>query len=461
MDEHYAKQASFSEIIKHKGFINLWLNQVLVQLTYNSLNFALLVWVFRLTDSSTAVSTLLFAVYLPAVLLNYIPGMLVDMVDRRRIIRWANLFMAVSFILLFVFKDSYPSILFLAFLVNVFAQFYIPAEASAIPLIVSRRELMAANSLFSMTLFSTFLLGFGLTGPIMNHLGIELVFILGSLILFIAFLLTFSFPKIVNPQTSQTERLKQAWRKKEFQVMKQLSIDEIKKSTELIRGKLAVFVSLLILAFVQVGIGILGALIPSFFEKTLHVNATDASYVLILPLGVGMVLGGFLIGKFGYRFPRRTIVGGAILTAGFLLFVVGLSPLISPAIKYFSTPTPLPFFYQIPLSSILATGSFILGMMMVSIVIPSQTVLQENTPEEVRGKVYALLGVLMSGLTIIPVLVVGVMADYFGTAPIFIAIGGSVALLGVIALRPSFYFKKEHLPYKLREFLGLGHWEEN
>jgi MFS family permease len=154
-------------------------------------------------------------------------------------------------------------------------------------------------------------------------------------------------------------------------------------------------------------------------------------------------------------------VGTAILIGGLLFFSVGAAPLISPATRYFPKPRPLPFTYQIPLSTILAIGSFFLGMMMVSIVVPSQTVLQENTPEDARGKVFSILGVLMSALTLIPILAVGILADTFGTAPIFIAIGGTIALLGFMAIKPSFYFDREHLPYKLREFLGLGHWEKS
>lgn len=68
------KPASLKEILAHRGFVNLWINQILVQLSYNSMNFALLIWVFRLTESNTAVAALMFAVYLPAVILGLFAG---------------------------------------------------------------------------------------------------------------------------------------------------------------------------------------------------------------------------------------------------------------------------------------------------------------------------------------------------------------------------------------------------
>lgn len=453
-------QSSFSDIIHHRGFLNLWINQIFVQLSYNSLNFALLVWVYRLTESSTAVSALLFAVYAPAVIFGLFVGLLTDITDRRKIIRIIDICMAVCFFSLVILKFYYLAVLLIAFLINVLGQFYIPAESSAIPLLVKKDQLLLANSLFSITLYASFLFGFGLSGPLINHLGIDFVFILGGLFLTIAFLMSFRFPSITNAEDEQSRKLKTSLKTFNIPLFKEVAWVEVWKTIQLIRGKVVVIFSLFILASVQVVIAIMGVLIPSFFEKSLQINATDASYVLILPLGAGMVLGGILIGRFGYRVPKRMIVSLSILIGGLLFFSVGAAPLVSPAIKYFPRPRPLPFFYQVPLSTVLAIGSFFLGMMMVSVVVPSQTVLQENTPEAVRGKVFSILGVLMSALTLVPVVAVGVLADIFGTAPLFIAIGGTIALLGFMAIKPNFYFDEEHLPYKLRQFLGLGHWEK-
>ncbi len=66
----------------------------------------------------------------------------------------------------------------------------------------------------------------------------------------------------------------------------------------------------------------------------------------------------------------------------------------------------------------------------------------------------------MSGLALIPVLIAGVSADIFGTTPIFIALGFLTILLGVFGLKPSLFFKEESLSFRVREFLGLGHWED-
>ena len=65
----------------------------------------------------------------------------------------------------------------------------------------------------------------------------------------------------------------------------------------------------------------------------------------------------------------------------------------------------------------------------------------------------------MAGLSLIPVLISGVLADIFGPTPIFISLGVTIISIGLFGLRPNFFFSKKKLPFKVREFLGLGHWD--
>lgn len=455
-----AEKASYSSVIQNRGFLNLWINQVLVQLSYNALNFTLIIWVFKLTDSTTAVSALLFAVYLPAVILGLFSGVLVDLVDRRKIIMMIDFFLALSFFSLIFTKSSYPAILVTAFFVNALGQFYAATEASAIPLIVKRQQLITANSLFSATLYSCFLLGFGLAGPLIGHLGIDFVFSLGGLFLALAFLLSHTFPAIQAVTDSQGRKLLLAIRNKNYREIYGVGIFEIVETISLIRGKLPVLTSIMILAGVQAVIAVLAVLLPAFLERSLHIKSTDASYILIIPLGLGIVSGGIVLGKIGSRLIRRTIIGRGILFGGLLLFLMGIAPIAFPALSYLHIPRPLPFFYQPPLSLIFMVASFLLGLCLVSILVPSQTVLQENTPNQDRGKVFATLGVAMAGLSLIPVLLSGILADIFGPTPIFAGMGVIILLIGLFVLKPSLFFAKKSLPLHVREFLGLGHWED-
>ncbi|MBI2599619.1 MFS transporter [Candidatus Daviesbacteria bacterium] len=454
-----AKNSAFASVIQNRGFLNLWINQILVQLSYNSLNFALIIWVFRLTDSNMAVSALLLAIYLPAVLFGLFSGVLVDITDRRKIIMIINLLLSIAVFVLIPLKMSLLAILLITFFINSLVQFYGTAEVSAIPLIVGKNQLVLANAIFSTTLYTSFLLGFGLAGPLISSVGIDFVFGLAGLLIVIAFLSSLVFPSIKGALDVQGKTLILALKKNNYSKFYEVGLKEIGQTLRLIKGKLPVLSAIAILAGVQVVVGIIAVLAPGFLEKTLRIEATDASYIIVMPLGLGIVAGGVFLGRLGNMLIRRTVVSRAILFAGLLFFLEGISPLISPAISHLPRPRPLPFVTQPPLSAVITVGSFLLGIALVSILVPSQTVLQENTPKEDRGKVFAVLGVAMSGLTLIPVLLSGLLADVFGTTPIFIGLGSVIMLLGLFGLRPSWFFRKENLPLHVREFLGLGHWE--
>ncbi len=452
--------SSYGSVLKHPGFLNLWTNQIIVQFAYNSLNFALILWVFHLTDSNTAVASLLIAIYLPSLLFGMFSGVLVDMIDRKKIIIILDFLMALLVFSLIFFKFSYVLVLIVTFLINSIAQFYFSAESSSLPIVVKKDQLFAANSLFSTTFFSMFLIGFGFSGPIISLFGINFVFFLGSAVLFIAFLLANRFPPLNTKDSSATIKLKKAIKLKKTNIAFEIATDEVKQTIKMIRGKFQISSALIILASMQAIIGALAAILPSFLEKTLQIRTTDVSYIVIIPLGIGMVCGAFLIGKIGNLIPRRLLVGRAVLIAGSMLFLVGLAPIISPAIQHFPRPRAVSFLHQPSLSTTVAVGSLLLGIIVVSIIIPSQTVLQENTSDQDRGKVFGVLMALISGLSLPPILFVGILSDIFGTLPIFIALGGLIAILGFLILKPDFFFEENHLPYKLREFLGLGHWEK-
>lgn len=454
------KSQTYASVLKHKGFLNLWLNQILVQLAYNSLNFALIIWVFRLFDSNIAVSTLVIAIYLPAVIFGLFAGVCIDIMDRRKIIISIDFLLVLLFLALIPFKFTLLPILIIAFLINTLAVFYMPTESSTIPLIVKPEQLYIANSLFSMTQFTMFLLGFGLSGPLLSLFGIDFIFASGAVVLMFATFMAFFLPRISCKPDKDSVKLLKAWQRSNLYKFKEIALSQIKTTFSQIRGKLSVLFSIAILSGVQGVIAIMAVLIPSFMERVLNINATDGSYILIIPLSLGMIIGALAVGKLGYYFSKRRVVTLGVLIAGLLFFSVGAAPLVSPAIKYLPKPQPLPFIYQPSLSTILIFGSFLLGITMVSVIIPSQTVLQQTTKEAERGKVFAVLAAFMSAVALIPTIIVGLLADYFGSMPIFIGVGGTVALLGLFGLKPDFFFEERQLPLKLRQFVGLGHWRK-
>src|SRR5439155_9476856 len=71
--------------------------------------------------------------------------------------------------------------------VSTVTTFFAPAEAAMIPVVVPRRQLLAANGLFTLTLNAAFALGFALLGPLVVTLaGPDVLILLVAVLYLIA-----------------------------------------------------------------------------------------------------------------------------------------------------------------------------------------------------------------------------------------------------------------------------------
>ena len=99
--------------------------------------------------------------------------------------------------------------------------------------------------------------------------------------------------------------------------------------------------------------------------------------------------------------------------------------------------------FKVSLSVLTAVG---LGISVASVIIPSQTLLQEKTPSDLRGRTYSVLGFLMTLSTAIPMLVIATLSDIFG-------IGAIIGLMSIL-LMAGFLFIK----YRADYVLANGSW---
>lgn len=457
-----SEKPTFTSVVSNPGFRSLWINQILVQLAYNTLNFALIVWVFKLVGTHLAVAALMVAIYAPALIFGLFAGVFIDLVDRRKIIIIVDLLLALAFLLFIFIKQSYLLILLNTFFINSLAQFFMPAEGSSIPLLISRRQFFIANSLFSLTLYASFMIGFSIGGPILNNFGINKLFYGGAVLLGLAFAMAQNLPAL---RTYHGKKYDHFFSASNYKHVIRLTQHEIRQTFSFISSRLNVAVAIGLMAAVQGTIGVLAVIMPSFLERVLLIHATDLSYFVIVPLGLGMITGALLVGRLFHGRPRRTLVMPAIVGAGILFIAVGLAPTVAHIFQSTDLPMHLSrprYFLKAPSLAIsLGIIAYFLGFCLVSIVISCQTVLQEHTNEKNRGKIFSVLTVFMTGVSILPTLLAAGLSDLFGVVPIIIGMGVLILLVGLVAMHPSWFFKEELIPYSWREFLGLGHWDEN
>jgi MFS family permease len=419
----------FSHLLRNKAFVILWANQFCLQLSYSMINFAMILWVYELSQKNTTVSLLILFISLPSIFLGTFAGVTADKINRKYIIQVTDVLLAVFFFCFLFVNGSIALIYILALIVSVVSQFFLPAEGATIPTIVSKELLPKANSLFSLTIYASLIVGYTLAGPLISLSGSYVTpFVAAAILATIASIVFTQFPFIPQKvsEFSKTDTYIQSFKR---------SVSEVREGLHYILKHQSILVSILLLTGVQTFVSALSVLIPEYINKILQIPATYASYIIMLPLGLGLISGAFFNGAYARYLSRRKLVEISIIGVSLMLLALASAPVISDFLSnrfvMHVTHFRRPLEHIIGLSSLLAIFSYFLGFFNVSIVIPSQTVMQELTPENMRGRVFGVLNMMMSSISLLPVVLIGPLADWLGTVTLISLIALVVMFVGL------------------------------
>lgn len=394
--------------------------------------YGLTVVIFSQTRSNSAVSILLLTFLVPSVLFSAVAGVYVDRHDRRLILIVTNLLRAGAFGLMVVAHEQ----LAVVYLMNVFVAsvttFFGPAEATMIPNLVPRHQLLAANGLFTLTLNAAFALGFALMGPLVVTLaGPDALILLVAGSYLMAAVLCFTLPAS-KPLEKESRSARQSVAAAERAMGS--TLNQFREGFGYIREHRNVSWSLVYLGITASLIGVLGVLGPDFATEALGLAAKDF-VVVVLPLGFGIVTGVLVLNAYGRLAPRRRVIEGGLVAFGILLMLLAVARPVLQFLQGVNAPaTPVDLSALVSLLSIVIGIAFLLGISYAVVAIPAQTQLQEDLPEEVRGRVFGVLNMLVSVASFVPIIVVGPIADFFGTSPVIFTIGLLVAICGFASI---------------------------
>ncbi len=414
----------YTAVLSNRPFRSLWVNQVCLQFSYHMVNFTLLLSVWKLTESTTATSLLVLSLTLPAILFGIVAGLVADSFDRRSVMLITDACLLATLVLFVSLPPTITILLLLAFVTSSVTQFFMPAEASAIPALVEKKGLLIAQSLFSLTLNASFLLGYALAGPIVVLLGMQAPFY-GAI----------AAVAVGLWSVSRLPALKTAEQHRGAGSLAERVRRELSEGYRFIRAHRFVSVPIGVLTVAQALVGVIGSLMPGFMEQVVRVPSTSASFLVMLPTGLGMVGGSLLAKRLSEVWARRVIVARSIQAAGILLTLMAIAPGILTFIAggrfVHSVAGSLNQAFTVGTGLFLL--SILLGLAAVLTQIIALTVLQENTPTQIKGRVFATLNMAISGLAIVPVLFAGKLADLLGIVPVLAFVGLSVFALGVLA----------------------------
>lgn len=439
-------------VLRHRAMLRLWLAQVIYLSVQSTASYAMIVLMTDETHSATLVSLVLIALILPPFLLGAPAGALVDRMDRRKILWVSNALRALAtglfFAVLLFLPHQYYFIYVLALIFAMVGLFFAPAEGAIIPNLVEQEELLAALSLYNLTLNVCQVIGLLVIGPLALNLLAPILIPLGhvhklviqpvetlfggvTLLYLIAAGLIYSLPRkelagslsvtllpaeqhgladalVPGQAHSGNERPIPRWQ--------QMQAD-LRDGWRLVRRDGLLLDSLLQACFGSLIMMVIAGLATVFVQRLLHLPTSDTALVFT-PAGLGLVVGSLLVPRVvAILGQSRTIIVGMIgLAAG-----IGLLPATQQLARILE-PTgwwQLPWFLPV-----IAVLTILVGLGLDSVIVPSQARMQERSPKAMRGRVLAFYQTLFNGGSIPVLLFMGIMTDLLGIVTVLYLLAG-------------------------------------
>jgi MFS family permease len=417
----------FGPVLTNPNFRSLWMAQLLCQTSQHAIHFVQLVLIEQLTGSAMHIGFTILAFSLPGVIFSPIAGVLVDRFPKKYVLVASNLsrvVLAVGYVVVLATLHGTWELLAiyaLTFLTATLAQFFGPAEAAMIPLLVGEDRLYAANSLFSLTMIMSQVVGLLILGPLVVSLArVQGGFLIISGMYLAAAILVSTLPRD-KPQARSTG----------FAISWGVVWTEFREGLHFVAGQPQLQAAMVHLVTITTLVMVMAMLAPGYSARVLGMAAQNAVLVFA-PAGVGMLAASLLAGRWGHILRRLHFGYVALIMAGLLFAALGLlsmdyQRLLQPILKVYPGA-----------AFSLTTGTMfiglLLGLSLSTANILAQTVLQRESPAHLRGRVFSVQYMLNNLIGIPPMLALGGMADAVGIPPVLITTGLITIGLAAISL---------------------------
>ncbi|MEA2560472.1 MAG: transporter, family, macrolide efflux protein [Acidobacteriota bacterium] len=414
----------------NRDFALLWQGQMVSQLGNQAFHIAMMSWLLRATGSASLMGLLMFTALLPGVVLGPVGGTFADRHSRIRIALICDLLAGAGVLALsFMMFDprverlepaAVRFVIALMFgvsaLLGILRAFFTPALSAAIPDLVPRERIPAANSLNQISVQGSSLLGQAVGGVLFQALGAAFLYLVNGLSFLYAALCALLIrlpPRAIVPRPETAHPFRQ------FFGETAEGFRYLWKHTGL--RDFTVIAS--VVNFLGMPIMVL---FPFFVELYLKKDARWYGF-LLAAIGAGSVAGFVLAGakplKGGER--RRWIVTAMILAP--LLF--GILGVVSNAWA--------------------ALGVAFLGGVALGVInVYLMSMVQMATPGEMRGRVLSVIMTMTGGLMPIGMVLGGIVGDLTGkNVPLIYAVCGGLGFL----VASGVFVRRD-----LREFLAHG-----
>lgn len=387
--------------LRHRNF-RLFITGQFVSLCGTWMQSVALGWlVLELTDSAFLVGLVVALGALPILAFTLYGGMIADRVNKRRALMLLQSGMMLDAALLgtlTVLGHVTPAwIMILAVVHGTFAAFEIPIRQAFLIEMVGREDLMNAIALNSSAFNLSRVFGPALAGGVLALLGAAACFYLNAASFF-AVLYGLSLIRVAGENEPRAPR-----RAKLRDGLMWIHGDEWARTLVGVTAVSGIFGSALV------------ALLPVYARDVLLTGAAGYGG-LSASFGVGAASGALLVAAAGGRFKRGPVALGAALSLGLGLVLLSISR-----------------FYPVSVSLMI-----VLGLSMALNAIMTNSTLQLEAPDHLRGQIVGLYALIVVGVAPLGSLPAGWMADQIGVDAVVgmsgVVVAGA-ALLAVVGRR--------------------------
>jgi predicted MFS family arabinose efflux permease len=299
---------------------------------------------------------------------------------------------------------GFEILLIISFLVSTLTQFFSPAEQAAISMIVDKPNLLSANSLYTTTAMGSLIVGFAIGEPILalaDHLGASIglgVNIGKELLVGTSYVIAGILLLVMR--TGETKQIPTG---DEPHVLA-----DLKDGVRYLGKHRQIKGALIQLVILQSVIASMTVVAVRMAELLPEIKASQFGFLLAAG-GVGMGLGAVGLNYIGEKFSRAQLSLYGSLGVAASLF--GLS-----------------FSHSLWLSLLCLVG---MGVSSAAVMIPMQTTIQSETPEEMRGKVFGLQNNAINIALSLPLALTGLAETALGVPAVLLCLASISAAGGI------------------------------
>jgi MFS family permease len=409
-------------LLKNQYFRRLLVSRATGQLAQNALLYALLIWVVEKTNSSIHTTLLVAAFTLPSIVVGVPAGALAENLPRRPLLVLGYILRAAVAGAILHFKDDIWLVYLLVLSFSTVGQLTGPAESAAVPVMVEREQVPAANSFFVLSVMLGQVGGAVILAPLLLKIfGVPTVLVAAAAIFLLAAVEVYGAKGLQKARVAAgsdrglrpgiTAALAEGW-------------------SVLTSGNKA-FMALVYLTIGATLTRSLAVLAPQYTRDVLGIQVENAVFV-VAPAAIGSLLALLLTPLLARMLgaSRAAALGFALLLLGF----IGLG-LVVYVRAFILNHLDLGISFvedKVGVSSVITIAMILaipVGMAVTMVLVASKAVLNQEAPPGTQARVFATQSALSDAMSLPLLFVIGAVGQLAGPRAVLLAAAAASLLV--------------------------------